>query len=133
MKEVTFSTFIEKDYLPLSSLENRRELVEDVLEMWEKEGEPALEKYFKNRDGQKAQPLMLKYIAIYIQANMWLSGHEVTSIEGIGNELEKLSYAPMNVKERIEFVLQSPSQYHSFVTLTQLYAESRKKWAVYLK
>lgn len=133
MKEIHLSPFADKYFSTLPSGKNKRELVKDVLEMWEKEGEPALQKYFNDRDGQKAKPLMLKYIAIYIQTNMWLAGHEVTSLESIGVELEKLSYAPMNIKERIEFVLQSPSQYHAFVTLTQLYAESRKKWAVLLK
>lgn len=102
----------------------------EVMSSWINEGLPILTELFRERDRKGACPFMLKYIAIYIQANHWIQGKPV---EGVGNSfIVEWKYNPVNFNERLSFILDSPDHHHSFTTLKQLYEESNKKWALYL-
>lgn len=116
----------------LSPWDKREELVQQVLLLWKNEGEPFLRDCFHKRNRDKARPMMLKFTSIYIQTMFWLTKTRVPQLQNITDELEKLPFAPMNLKERMDFVLQAPDHHHSFTTLVQLFDESRKKWAIYL-
>lgn len=112
--------------------EKKDVLVQEVLYLWNNDGKPFLTECYKARNRKKASPMMKKYISIYIQTMFWLTNNYVRSLKNVGAELEKTSFSPLNIKERMEFMLQAPDHHHSFATLTQLFDESRKKWALYL-
>ncbi len=46
--------------------------------------------------------------------------------EELNKELDSLQYKPINVKERLEFIMKKPHQYHSFIQLTELFHELEK-------
>ncbi|MRX70960.1 hypothetical protein GJU40_02105 [Bacillus lacus] len=45
-------------------------------------------------------------------------------------QLQQSSNAPVNCRERLQFVLSRPEQYHSFIQLQQLFEEFKKIYAV---
>jgi len=103
-----------------------------LLERWNNIASPLLEGYYKERNRHKARPIMIQYTAYYIQAMHWVGGKPVTSLTNLVDQISTQSFAPVNIADRLLFIISSIDNYHAYVTLTQLFDESRKKWAIYL-
>ncbi|ADU30177.1 hypothetical protein Bcell_1915 [Evansella cellulosilytica DSM 2522] len=112
--------------------DNLQTLILKVKNLWLNEGLPTLTQCFHERNRNKARPYMLYYLSLYIQTMIWLQERPVYTLNAIQEQLNHLPYAPMNIRERISFILNSPDHYHSFITLKQLFEESHKKWTIYL-
>ncbi|RNA69183.1 YpoC family protein [Alteribacter keqinensis] len=108
-----------------------KDSVTKILKEWKETGEPLIREAFKKRDKEKARPLMVNYTARYIQAMIWAKGEPVTDLIHIERDIGNLQYAPVNIEERLSFVINTPAHHHAFITLSQLFDESKKKWAVY--
>ncbi|UCZ54819.1 hypothetical protein LGQ02_08770 [Bacillus shivajii] len=117
--------------LPYEPWQSPQCSIKRISAAWKEEGQELLKECFQNRDRKTARPIMLQYTSLYIQAMFWANSHAVETLENIPSQLNEFSYSPMNIQERISFVLDSPDHYHAFTTLDQLYQESMKKWAVY--
>ncbi|WP_096188672.1 YpoC family protein [Evansella halocellulosilytica] len=117
------------DYYPWNEPEKS---IKIILRQWKDEGEPIISNYFQRRNREKAKPMMIKYISLYIQAMFWTSSKPVTTLENIGFQLKELPYSPLNIEERISLIINVPDQYFTYTALNQLYDESIKKWAVFL-
>ena len=109
-----------------------KETVQKALRLWKDNGLTELNYYFKNRNRTSAKPVMLKYAAIYIQLSHWVNKEPVSALKNVSFTLSQFDYSPLNITERIEFILTSPDHYQAYKTLSQLYIESEKKWAVYM-
>jgi hypothetical protein len=99
---------------------------------WNDNGKPLIKAFLKNRDRFNAKPLMIQYAAIYIQCNHWVDGKPVEDLHRIASIIQHMSYAPVNLEDRLNFILESAGHHHAFTALDQLYTESAKKWALYL-
>lgn len=115
-----------------SPWDNPKAIIKEGLVLWKNEGIPLLKDFFKKRDRNSARPILIKYLSIYIQMMIWLQGRPVQTIESISKVLQIQPYAPFNVEERLQFIIDNPDHHHAFTTLIQLFEESEKKWAIYL-
>lgn len=119
------------DKIELFPWENPSMVLKDGINLWKNEGFIMLKECFRLRDRKKARPLMIKYLAMYIQLNHWVLGNPVNSLEGLPLKLNEFSFSPINSKERLQFIIDTPDHHHAFTTLNQLYIEFEKKIAIY--
>ncbi|WP_226683559.1 YpoC family protein [Sutcliffiella horikoshii] len=96
-----------------------------ILNRW-KEKERHLISLHEIRDRKEAREQVIHPIAWFLQMLFWMNGQPVRSITDWKNEVDKLKWKPMNVDERLEFVIKKPEMYHAFIQLQQLYTESAK-------
>ncbi|MBU9714636.1 YpoC family protein [Evansella tamaricis] len=104
-----------------------------IMTSWKQTGIPRLKDCFNQRDRVSAKPLMLKYLSFYIQLMHWIQGQPVHDIRNVPTDLSQREFSPMNITDRLSFILTSPDHHHSFTTLIQIFEETNKKWAIYLK
>ncbi|GAE25032.1 hypothetical protein JCM9140_1002 [Halalkalibacter wakoensis JCM 9140] len=95
---------------------------------WDKE-RPILEQYYKDRNPLAAKEKMNSMLALLIDALFWLNGRQVTNLTGLTSSVQSLLYKPVNVEERLEFILLQAGKYHSYVQLKSLFIEVRKLYA----
>ncbi|MFA9556190.1 YpoC family protein [Evansella sp. AB-rgal1] len=129
LMDIAFATNVFQD--TENPWESPVESVQLAVQYWRESGKPTIEECFKKRDRNGAKPHMVKFLAIYIQVMHWAKGESVTSLDDISDKISSMSYAPMNVSERLQFILNVPNHHHAFTTLDQLFEESKKKLAVY--
>jgi hypothetical protein len=86
----------------------------------EKEG---IGQCFQKRNRTAALKPMVLSIGHFVSALFWVNGVPVPSLKNLGEDIKALSYKPINAAERIDFLLQQPNQYHSYIQLEQLYGE----------
>jgi len=86
-----------------------------------------LEILFHERNRQEAKLWMEKGIQLFIQL-LLLVNEEAASADG-ELPLEKLTYLPVNTKERLEFIQARPSLYQSYRQLSELIIEEEKQLA----
>jgi hypothetical protein len=105
--------------------ENRFVYIQEIIAAWKVIKEEVGE-LFRKRNRNGAKPLMLAYIAHLLSALFWLNEKHVPGVENIFVFISELSIKPLNVEERLQFMLESPDHYHSFIQLCQLYEEMEK-------
>jgi hypothetical protein len=84
-----------------------------------------LEEYFKNRNSDKASPVMEKAIELFWEFLYSSNGLMTRDTYNIDDCIVK----PVNVQERLNFIVSRPRLYHSFVQLAELFAEQEKQYA----
>ncbi|KPB06631.1 YpoC family protein [Bacillus sp. CHD6a] len=99
--------------------------IPDILTSW-REKEILLNSLHETRDRKEARKQILLPIAWYLQLLFWMNGQPVRGLTGWKKEVGRLQWKPVNVEERLEFVIKKPEMYHSFIQLQQLYTESAK-------
>ena len=100
-------------------------LIIQMFKEW-KEESVHISNYFKQRNRKIAYEPMVRGLANFISILTWLNGRLLTNLNGLLVELEKLTVKPINLNERISFVLNQPDHYHSFIQLSGLYTELEK-------
>lgn len=103
--------------------QNRNADVEKVLIEWN-ESKDELAIHFKNRDGEKALPLMERAIELFKQFILMTNG-ETKGLYAI----EDCKIKPVNVEERLNFIVSRPNLFHSYIQLAELFAEQEKQFA----
>jgi hypothetical protein len=101
-----------------------------ILEKWE-ELKPIPERFFNERAPELARPYMVRFTDYFICYLFWSEGKPVRFPSSIKDSVKTCQIAPVNVSERLGFVCESPGHYHSFIQLTSLFEEARKKQALY--
>lgn len=71
-----------------------------------------------------------KALAIFLQFLFWSNGQPV-KLNQLEESIELLEIKPINVNERIQFILQQPHSYHAYVQLNELMIEQQKILASY--
>lgn len=84
-----------------------------------------LEAYFKIRDIENATPVMEKAIGLFWEFLFSSNG----LIASDSNNIDDCNVKPVNVQERLNFVVSRPRLYHSYVQLAELFAEQEKQYA----
>lgn len=90
-----------------------------ILQRWQ-QSKHELEGYFKNREGEKALPVMKDSIQLF---------HEYLYISNGKKDKGNVNaylVKPVNVQERLNFIESKPRLFHSYVQLAELFAEQEK-------
>lgn len=84
-----------------------------------------LEELFKKRESEQALSVMKNAVELFIE---FLS---LTNGKGSDNKfnIEDCGIRPVNLKERLDFIVSRPQLYHSYIQLSELYAEQNKQYA----
>jgi len=109
----------------LSTKENRDEIMKEMFLQWKEESE-LLTGYFRIRNRKAALEPMLRGLANFISITTWLNNKILTNVFDLISELDSLTIKPINLNERINFVIKQPDHYHSFIQLSGLYTELEK-------
>ncbi len=94
-----------------------------LLEEWGKLKGP-LEELFSQRKKARAEGMMRQAAALFIEFLFWANGKPARLSPRI--PYEELEYAPVNIAERLEFIIARLNLYHSSVQLTELFKEMEK-------
>ena len=94
-----------------------------------KTSKPQLAKLFAERNKCYVTTEMTAQIGYFFEALFWING--IPACPGIWDEVfNTLSTKPLNGKERLQYLLNQPGLYVSFIQLDELIEEMHKKWKV---
>ncbi|MCZ0754486.1 hypothetical protein M4I42_02720 [Anoxybacillus sp. J5B_2022] len=96
-----------------------------VFELWQEEKE-ALATYFAKKDRARAREPMIRGLSYLLVCLCWLNGKRVQNVREWEKEVEALALKPVNVVERLQFIFARCDLYHSFIQLSELFAETEK-------
>jgi hypothetical protein len=113
-------------YLEELDLEASEENISLLLAKWDGV-RPELETLYRNRDQQSTLQLMKKGIIYFIQFLYCSNDRQVNSKEPI--PLNHLEIKPVNLEERLTYILSRPSLFHSYRQLSELFTEQEKLFA----
>lgn len=85
-----------------------------------------LEELFRKRSYKSTIEPMKKGISLFLQFVYWANARPVHF--GMPLLGESLKVQPVNMRERIGFIIQRPALYHSFVQLNELMIEMEKQY-----
>jgi hypothetical protein len=86
-----------------------------------------LEILYKNRDQKNTLEGMEKGISLFIQFLYWSNDRQIIGKESI--PVEDLEIKPVNVEERLKFIISRPNLFHSYRQLGELMIEQQKLYA----
>ncbi len=98
------------------------------MEKWDGRKEQLL-LHYRNRDKVKVVQPMNEAIDDFITFLFILNEKPFASPENLNESMKELNYKPINLDERLLFILKKPHQYHSFIQLNELYTELLKLYA----
>lgn len=101
------------------------EIIKQMIIEWKEESDH-ISNYFKQRNRKLACGPMIRGLANFISILTWINGKMLLNLNNLLLELDKLKVKPINLDERISFVLNQPDHYHSFIQLAGLYTEIEK-------
>ncbi|WP_066294404.1 YpoC family protein [Bacillus sp. FJAT-29937] len=95
-----------------------------LIEEWQKVNE-LLEAFFAKRERIHVLPPMKKGISLLLELVYWANGLPVV----LSNlDFDQLAIKPVNLSERLEFIMKKPSLYHSYIQLAELISEMNKQF-----
>ncbi len=104
--------------------ENPESSIQLLLAKW-RELRHQLETLFASREFSAAMVPMKRSIAIFVEMLFWTNNKPVHfPLENV----RELNFKPVNVQERLEFIISRPILYHSFVQLSELMNEQEKQF-----
>jgi hypothetical protein len=86
-----------------------------------------LETLYRDRNQKDTIHGMKKGIGLFIQLLFWVNEKEINLKEF--EPLERLDSKPVNLDERLGFIIRRPNLYHSFRQLSELMIEQEKLYA----
>lgn len=107
----------------LKPWEKKEKCIRVLLEEW-KEHKRLLDEHFANRNQKAAEDPMKTAIGLFLELLFWTNGKPVDFQEELGD----LKIKPVNLKERLDFILKSPALYHAYIQLSVLVAEMEKHY-----
>ncbi|WP_409298125.1 YpoC family protein [Peribacillus sp. SCS-26] len=112
-------------YKGLDSYEpwTQEEHVRDILEIWKELRSRIGDHYAKDKRGTAES--MPAGLSLLISCLFWMHSKPVT-LQGWEEKLKSFSALPMNVSERIQFIMLRPYSYHAYKQLDSLFLETEK-------
>jgi len=107
-------------------MDNRAETVSTILEEWESV-KIRLDQLFRERDQKKAKEWMEKGIVLFIQFLYYTNEKASTPYDSI--PFHQFYFKPVNIEERLGFIMARPGLYHSYRQLSELMVEQEKLYA----
>jgi tRNA nucleotidyltransferase/poly(A) polymerase len=106
--------------------ENVDQAISNLLSEWERI-KVELEILYRNRDQKSTLQGMKKGIGLFIQFLYLSNDRQVNSKEFISINL--LEITPVNLEERLAYILSRPNLFHSYRQLSELMTEQAKQYA----
>ena len=97
--------------------------ISKLLTEWENSKEQ-LEVLFRERDYNSANELMEKGINLFIHFLAW--SNELPETPNAPTNYNQFAFKPVNVEERLPFIISRPALYHSYRQLSELMIEQEK-------
>ena len=105
--------------------ENHEEFIPLLLKEWNAI-KPQLEDFFSRRDIKQVEKPMKFGISLLIEFVYWTNEEPVKFSQPI--QLGNLKVKPVNLEERLAFILARPTLHHSFIQLGELMVEMEKQY-----
>lgn len=105
--------------------EDKKETIRAYFAEW-KLLKDKLAKFYEKRDRKGARPFMVKGIAYFIDILFWINSLPVASLEEISDQVTSLTYKPVNVEERLSYILYEVDHFHAYNQLKALFEELEK-------
>ncbi|WHZ01510.1 hypothetical protein QNH48_21300 [Neobacillus sp. YX16] len=106
--------------------ENVDQAISNLLSDWERI-KVELEGLYRNRDQKSTLQGMKKGIGLFIQFLYWSNDRQINSKEPIS--INHLVIKPVNLDERLAYILSRPNLFHSYRQLSELMTEQAKQYA----
>ena len=106
--------------------EKGEETVKAIIKEW-KLLENKLTESFRKRNRKQINPFMIRGIGLFLKLLFWSNGLPVC-LKDLDKELEKMEILPVNIKDRLDFLLDHPLIYPSFIQLSALFIEQQKAY-----
>jgi hypothetical protein len=108
--------------------ENSEITVKAVIQQW-KMLEPDLQiTYAKRKTNLEVESASIQSISLFLLALFWANNTPIKSLNVKEMMVSELNQKPVNCEERLLFILNKPTGYHSFIQLQQLFAELEKNF-----
>ncbi|MBO0958188.1 hypothetical protein J1P26_00460 [Neobacillus sp. MM2021_6] len=104
-------------------MDNRAEKISRLLKEWESI-KTRLNQLFRERDQKNAGEWMEKGISLFIQFLFLTNDESSTPNDSI--PYHQFYYKPVNIEERLAFIIARPALYHSYRQLSELMVEQEK-------
>jgi hypothetical protein len=105
--------------------EHHLQTVPLLFNLW-KVNETKLNMLHEKRERSDVKIHVIGGIALLLQVIFWMNQVPVRSLADWEKEVEQLPIIPVNIVERLDFVMKKPEMYHAFIQLQQLFTESSK-------
>lgn len=102
-------------------------LISDTLKLWEKDKE-ILRSLFSSRDKENAKEQMEASITRFLHILYSFNNESIPNMENWQKSISGLKNKPINVEERLTFIVKKPDQYQSYIQLAQLFEEFTKQY-----
>ncbi|WLR43704.1 hypothetical protein LC087_06080 [Bacillus carboniphilus] len=79
----------------------------------------------QKKKGKVSEEFMIKGLVSFFAFLYWMNQKPVASLHVV--DINDLTMKPVNVVERLSFVMNKPTQHHSVIQLDQLYREAMKQ------
>lgn len=86
-----------------------------------------LHEKFSQRKRIEAELPMKKAIGLFIEVLYWCNGYPALSLS---KDDDKLKIQPVNLQERLQFILSYPNKYHSYIQVSELFSEIEKLFSI---
>ena len=97
-----------------------------VISHWKKTKLQLQEKFAGKRFSVKNETISMHGISLFIICLFWTNERSVKSLEVKEMMIAELKHKPINCEERLLFIINKPSLYHSFIQLDQMFKELEK-------
>jgi hypothetical protein len=99
------------------------------------EQKEVLRELFHRREQKKAKKPMILSVSAFIDQLFWTAGAPVDALdhEAVLQKMQTIPSVPLNIEERLGFLLRQPDRYQSFIQLDELEQEFTKKRSAYLR
>ncbi|WP_062198212.1 YpoC family protein [Massilibacterium senegalense] len=78
---------------------------------------------FQQRKKTEASKPLLFSLALFLDALFWMNHRRFVSLDDLSVIISSFQWKPINVVERVNFILQKPTLFHSSIQLEQLLDE----------
>lgn len=109
--------------------ENPEQFSKVILDQW-RQLRSEIADVFKNRKHKEASKLMKQGLSYFIQYLFWTNGQPSTLV--CLERWEDLKVQPINIGERLQFIIQRPNLHHAFIQLDELFVEQEKHFMKHL-
>jgi hypothetical protein len=113
----------------LKPWEEKDRYIPIILEHWSIT-EPIISEFFQGRDRASAMKPMKQMTKLFLAFLFWANEQPVPNLKNIIAEIGELKIKPVNIEERITYILSAPNHYHAFIQLKELFIELKKKYAI---
>lgn len=100
------------------------EAIKKIIQDWQ-ECHNKVAELFQARKNKDAKPLMVKGISLFIKLLFW-SNEVPVDLSNLDGRLEMLVAKPVNIQDRLQFLMVRPTLHHSFIQLSELMIEQEK-------